>query len=462
MASEVITRFAPSPTGLLHIGGARTALFAWFYAKTLNGKCLLRIEDTDKQRSKQEYTDAIIESFSWMGVGFDGDVVFQSENKANHLKAANDLLSTGNAYHCNCTTERLSQLREEQQKLGQNQKYDGKCRNLNLKEQEGVVVRFKNPSSGKVVFNDVIRGEIEIDNKELDDLILIRSDGSPTYNLSVVVDDKDMKITHVIRGDDHINNTPKQINIFKALGIKEPAYGHVPMILGEDGKRMSKRHGAVGVKEYELMGVLPKAFLNYLTRLGWSLGDQEIFNLKDLISSFKDGSLNKSPAAFSMEKLKWFNKEYLSKKSTQEILDLLLQTDSQFTDSDYSRNVIDLVKDRCSLINDFLLESKYFFTEIQEYDQKAVSKNIKDSSSMIIKSLHSKLEIAEAFSSEEITIAIEEVMVEFEVGFGKVGLPFRIALTGSTSSPSIDRTASLLGKSIVQSRLLKFIEEFSP
>lgn len=462
MASEVITRFAPSPTGLLHIGGARTALFAWFYAKTLNGKCLLRIEDTDKQRSKQEYTDAIIESFSWMGVGFDGDVVFQSENKANHLKAANDLLSTGNAYHCNCTTERLSQLREEQQKLGQNQKYDGKCRNLNLKEQEGVVVRFKNPSSGKVVFNDVIRGEIEIDNKELDDLILIRSDGSPTYNLSVVVDDKDMKITHVIRGDDHINNTPKQINIFKALGIKEPAYGHVPMILGEDGKRMSKRHGAVGVKEYELMGVLPKAFLNYLTRLGWSLGDQEIFNLKDLISSFKDGSLNKSPAAFSMEKLKWFNKEYLSKKSTQEILDLLLQTDSQFTDSDYSRNVIDLVKDRCSLINDFLLESKYFFTEIQEYDQKAVSKNIKDNSSMIIKSLHSKLETAEALSSEEITIAIEEVMVEFEVGFGKVGLPFRIALTGSTSSPSIDRTASLLGKSIVQSRLLKFIEEFSP
>jgi|TARA_B110000438_G_scaffold301356_1_gene356031 glutamyl-tRNA synthetase len=462
MASEVITRFAPSPTGLLHIGGARTALFAWFYAKTLNGKCLLRIEDTDKQRSKQEYTDAIIESFSWMGVGFDGDVVFQSENKANHLKAANDLLSTGNAYHCNCTTERLSQLREEQQKLGQNQKYDGKCRNLNLKEQEGVVVRFKNPSSGKVVFNDVIRGEIEIDNKELDDLILIRSDGSPTYNLSVVVDDKDMQITHVIRGDDHINNTPKQINIFKALGIKEPAYGHVPMILGEDGKRMSKRHGAVGVKEYELMGVLPKAFLNYLTRLGWSLGDQEIFNLKDLISSFKDGSLNKSPAAFSMEKLKWFNKEYLSKKSTQEILDLLLQTDSQFTDSDYSRNVIDLVKDRCSLINDFLLESKYFFTEIQEYDQKAVSKNIKDNSSMIIKSLHSKLETAESLSPEEITIAIEEVMVEFEVGFGKVGLPFRIALTGSTSSPSIDQTASLLGKSIVQSRLLKFIEEFSP
>ena len=462
MASEVITRFAPSPTGLLHIGGARTALFAWFYAKTLNGKCLLRIEDTDKQRSKQEYTDAIIESFSWMGVGFDGDVDFQSENKANHLKAANDLLSTGNAYHCNCTTERLSQLREEQQKLGQNQKYDGKCRNLNLKEQEGVVVRFKNPSSGKVVFNDVIRGEIEIDNKELDDLILIRSDGSPTYNLSVVVDDKDMQITHVIRGDDHINNTPKQINIFKALGIKEPAYGHVPMILGEDGKRMSKRHGAVGVKEYELMGVLPKAFLNYLTRLGWSLGDQEIFNLKDLISSFKDGSLNKSPAAFSMEKLKWFNKEYLSKKSTQEILDLLLQTDSQFTDSDYSRNVIDLVKDRCSLINDFLLESKYFFTEIQEYDQKAVSKNIKDNSSMIIKSLHSKLETAESLSPEEITIAIEEVMVEFEVGFGKVGLPFRIALTGSTSSPSIDQTASLLGKSIVQSRLLKFIEEFSP
>lgn len=461
MASEVITRFAPSPTGLLHLGGARTALFAWFYAKTLNGKCLLRIEDTDKQRSKQEYTDAIIESFSWMGIGFDGDVVFQSKNKDNHLEAAKKLLKSGNAYHCNCSTERLSQLRETQQKSGKNQKYDGKCRNLNLEEQSGTVVRFKNPSSGLVVFNDVIRGKIEIENAELDDLILIRSDGNPTYNLSVVVDDRDMDITHVIRGDDHINNTPKQINIFKALGAKVPAYGHVPMILGEDGKRMSKRHGAVGVKEYELMGVLPEAFLNYLTRLGWSMGDQEIFNLKELISSFKDGSLNKSPAAFSMEKLKWFNKEYLSNKSTQEILELLSGVDSRFENNNYSREVVDLLKDRCSLITDFVFESNYFYNEIQDYDQKAVSKNVKANSSDIMRSLHSILSSLENFNPEEITYAIEKVMNEFDVGFGKVGLPFRIALTGSTSSPSIDQTASLLGKSTVQRRLLNFIEEFS-
>ena len=285
---SVRTRFAPSPTGLLHIGGARTALFAWLYAKSNSGSCLLRIEDTDKERSKQEYTDEIIKSFNWMGVNFDEDVVYQSKNHDRHLEVAKELLKNGKAYVCNCSKERLDQLRKEQEERGENAKYDGKCRNLSISESENTVIRFKNPEEGSVVFKDLIKGQIEFSNEEMDDFIIVRSDGAPTYNLCVVVDDLDMKISHVIRGDDHLNNTPKQINVFDALGIKSPIYGHVPMILGEDGKRMSKRHGAVGVSEYRDMGILPTAFMNYLARLGWSFGDQEIFTSDELLEKFSN------------------------------------------------------------------------------------------------------------------------------------------------------------------------------
>ena len=284
--SLVRTRFAPSPTGLLHIGGARTALFAWLYAKTNSGSCLLRIEDTDKERSKQEFTDEIINSFNWMGVNFDEEVVYQSKNHDRHLAVAKELLKSGKAYVCDCSKERLDQLRKEQQEQGLNPKYDGKCRDLSISESENTVIRFKNPEDGSVVFKDLIKGEIEFRNEEMDDFIIVRSDDAPTYNLCVVVDDLDMKISHVIRGDDHINNTPKQINVFKALEVEPPTYGHVPMILGEDGKRMSKRHGAVGVSEYRDMGILPQAFVNYLARLGWSLGDQEIFTSEELVNNF--------------------------------------------------------------------------------------------------------------------------------------------------------------------------------
>ena len=310
--SSVRTRFAPSPTGLLHIGGARTALFAWLYAKTNSGSCLLRIEDTDKERSKQEFTDEIINSFNWMGVNFDEDVVYQSKNLDRHLVVAKELLKSGQAYVCNCSKERLDQLRKEQQEQGLNPKYDGKCRNLSLSESDNTVIRFKNPEDGSVIFQDLIKGEIEFQNEEMDDFIIVRSDGAPTYNLCVVVDDLDMRISHVIRGDDHLNNTPKQINVFKALKVEPPTYGHVPMILGEDGKRMSKRHGAVGVSEYRDMGILPQAFMNYLARLGWSLGDQEIFTSDELVDNFSSGNLNSAPASFSLDKLTWFNKEYLN------------------------------------------------------------------------------------------------------------------------------------------------------
>ena len=274
----VKTRFAPSPTGYLHIGGARTALFAWLYAKSNQGVCILRIEDTDKERSKEEYTKEIIKSFQWLGINFDDEVIYQSNNFDRYNEVINTLIENGSAYVCNCSKDRLSELRKAQESKGQNPKYDGKCRGLNLERSEETVVRFKFPQEGTTKFTDIVKGDIEVKNSELDDFIIERTDGAATYNLCVVVDDIDSNISHVIRGDDHVNNTFKQVNVFSALNKEVPVYGHVPMILGEDGKRLSKRHGALGVGEYAAMGILPDALKNYLLRLGWSKGDAEIFN----------------------------------------------------------------------------------------------------------------------------------------------------------------------------------------
>jgi len=460
MSKKIVTRFAPSPTGLLHIGGARTALFAWLFAKSHEGICLLRIEDTDIERSKEEYTKAIISSFSWLGIDFDDKPVYQSHNKAVHLEAVQSLLKKGSAYYCDCSTERLNEIRSAQQKAGDKPKYDGKCRDLNHTFREGMVVRFRNPQEGTVEFNDIVKGVIEISNKEMDDLILIRTNGTPTYNLSVVVDDKEMGITHVIRGDDHINNTPRQINIFKALGYNAPIYGHVPMILGEDNKRLSKRHGAVGVEEYKELGVLPDAMRNYLAKLGWSYGDEEIFSESDLISKFKEGKLNNSPAAFSMDKLKWFNKEYLSQIEDSKIFNMLL-SEGTFTDDDYSSKVFHLVKDRCSFLSDYKKETSYFFQELNTYDDLAVKKIINKQSLEIFIDLRKKFLVLEDWSAINVQSLIQQVVSEFDVGFGKVGLPLRLALTGSTNSPSIDQTAELLGKDKVVDRINKAIAAFS-
>ena len=461
MVNKVKTRFAPSPTGTLHIGGARTALFAWLFAKSHQGECLLRIEDTDSERSKPEHTKAIIDSFSWMDIQFDDQVFYQSNNKEQHLLTVSELVESKKAYFCDCTTERLNKIREEQQKEGLKPKYDGKCRDLDLQEGAGTVVRFRNPQEGAVQFTDLVKGVIEISNKELDDLILVRSDGAPTYNLCVVVDDIDMDITHVIRGDDHINNTPRQINIFRALEKKEPIYGHVPMILGEDGKRLSKRHGAVGVTEYEQLGVLPNALKNYLVRLGWSLGDQELFEHEELINKFKEGNINNSPSAFSLEKLSWFNKEYISKIKSEDLLTMLCSMDTKFLKDDYSFNVLELIRDRCSLMNDFSKESKYFFEDIGNYDAKAVSKFINEQAINLLSELLEKLKDISTWQASDIQSTIEKILSKHEVGFGKIGLPLRIALTGSTNSPSIDKMAEVLGQSVVIKRIEKAINEFS-
>ena len=448
---SVRTRFAPSPTGLLHIGGARTALFAWLYAKSNSGSCLLRIEDTDKERSKQEYTDEIINSFNWMGVNFDEDVVYQSKNHDRHLEVAKELLKNGKAYVCNCSKERLDQLRKEQEERGENAKYDGKCRNLSISESDNTVIRFKNPEEGSVVFKDLIKGQIEFSNEEMDDFIIVRSDGAPTYNLCVVVDDLDMKISHVIRGDDHLNNTPKQINVFDALGIKPPIYGHVPMILGEDGKRMSKRHGAVGVSEYRDMGILPTAFMNYLARLGWSLGDQEIFTSDELLGNFSNGKFNSAPASFSLDKLTWYNKEYLNSMEFKDLQDLI--TSDNIKNDQYSKDIIELIRDRCNFLNDFSNEADYFFNKPKEFKEEDKVKAVKEDTLDLLRSLQDRLIDVTDWKSEIIKDEINTFVNEQEIGFAKIGLPLRLSLTGSLNSPSIDRVCELLGKEEVIERV---------
>jgi glutamyl-tRNA synthetase len=371
------------------------------------------------------------------------------------------LIDSNQAYFCNCSSERLNKLRGDQQKEGLKPKYDGKCRDLGLSEGSDTVVRFSNPQEGSVQFNDLVKGVIEISNNELDDLILIRSNGTPTYNLCVVVDDMDMDITHVIRGDDHINNTPRQINIFKALKAKEPVYGHVPMILGEDGKRLSKRHGAVGVSEYQQLGVLPEALKNYLVRLGWSHGDQELFDHEELINKFKEGNINNSPAAFSLEKLSWFNKEYISKIDSELLLSQLSNMNTEFSEDEYSLNVLELIRDRCSLMNDFSNESKYFFKDVDDYDPKAVNKFINKQAVNLLTELLVELKNIATWKSHDVQLSIEKILSKHEIGFGKIGLPLRIALTGSTNSPSIDKTVEVLGKKVVVERIEKAIKVFS-
>ena len=459
--SKIVGRFAPSPTGLLHLGGARTALFAWLFSKSLGGDCLLRLEDTDTERSEQKYTDSIINSFKWMGIEFDQEPVYQSRNKDNHLEKAQELVNKGKAYYCDCSPERLKKIREEQQKKREKPKYDGKCRELGLEKGPNTVIRFRNPVSGSVTFKDLVRGQMEVANKELDDLILVRSDGSPTYNLCVVVDDLDMNVSHVVRGDDHINNTFRQINIFKALEESVPIYGHVPMILGEDGKRMSKRHGAVNVLDYKDLGVLPEAFLNYIVRLGWSYGDQEMFELKELIQIFKDGKLNNSPASFSYEKLLWFNREYFLKMENKTLLELLVPTSKQFKQDDYSAKVINLIKERCSLLSEFENEGSYFYDDSVVVDSKDASKVFTEQAVTILKFLVEGFKELTNWQVEDIKSLFNKVMEKNEVGMASVGKPLRVAITGRMNSASVDETSLVLGQEKVIKRVEDVIKSYS-
>ena len=376
------TRFAPSPTGYLHIGGARTALFAWLYARHQGGEFILRIEDTDLQRSTEAAVAAIIEGMSWLGLDYDEGPIFQMQRMSRYQKILQQLLEQGKAYRCYCSKERLQTLRESQMANKEKPRYDGHCRNLNLPERhESFVLRFKNPTSGIVPFHDLVRGPIEFQNSELDDLIIQRSDGSPTYNFTVVVDDWDMNITTVIRGDDHINNTPRQINLLQALQAPIPEYAHVPMILGSDGKRLSKRHGAMSVTEYREQGFLPEALLNYLVRLGWSHGDDEIFSKKKMIELFSLDRVNNSPAVFNIEKLTWLNQHYLQVENPDYITGLLQPyLQKRNIDSNNGPVLIEVVKalcERSKTLVELADKAVCFYTPVKNYDEKAVAKFFK-------------------------------------------------------------------------------------
>lgn len=437
--SAIRTRFAPSPTGYLHIGGARTALFAWLFAKSQNGDCLLRIEDTDKERSKDEYTTEIIESFKWLGVEFENEVVYQSNNADRYREIIDQLLDQGSAYICK----------------GEDLETDKKYRDQNLPRDNKTVVRFKMPEEGNTVYADIVKGQIEVANEQLDDFIIERSDGSATYNLCVVVDDLDSDISHVIRGDDHVNNTFKQINVFKALNKNVPTYGHVPMILGEDGKRLSKRHGALGVREYAGLGILPEALKNYLLRLGWSMGDDEIFNGEDMKKNFQLGILNKSPATFSMDKLLWFNKYYLDQMSLDQLMKVVPLKD--FDGSEYSKTVLETIRDRCSTLNEFSTNADYFFKDPEDYEQSLLLKHCKENTFDHLSLLKEQLEALQIWEQAHIKEVIDRVVLDLEIGFGKIGLPLRLALTATVNSPSIDLVCEILEKEITIRRLENFL-----
>ncbi len=457
--SNPISRFAPSPTGYLHIGGARTALFAYLYAKKLGGKFKLRIEDTDLNRSTKESIKTILEAMKWLGLDYDSDIVYQTKNLTRHKQIINKLLTQDDAYYCQCTQKRLNKLREKLKIDGKKAKYDGKCRDKGLKCG---VVRFKNPVAGSVVINDLIKGDIIINNSELDDLIIARSDGSPTYNLSVVVDDIDMGVSIVIRGNDHINNTPRQINLYNALGAKKPNFAHLPMILNENGTRLSKRYGAMSVMQYKEDGFLPDALLNYILRLGFSYGDKEIFSQKEMLELFELARINKSPANFDNNKLLWLNQQYIKNTSNKNIFKHLkyhLHKNSiNYHNGIDILSVIGILKLRVKTLVEMTKQCKMFYQNIDKYDEKIAKKQLNSKTKPVLELLLVKLANLDIWTSEVIHQVISDICVELNIGFGKVGQPFRLALSGNGISPSIDITAEFVGREQTIIRLKNAID----
>jgi glutamyl-tRNA synthetase len=458
------TRFAPSPTGVLHVGGARTALFCWLYSKQTHGKFVLRIEDTDLERSTAQSVKAILDAMQWLGLDYDEGPYYQTQRFERYQAVIRQLIEQGDAYYCQCSRERLDELRARQMADKQKPRYDGRCRDLGLvpRADAPMVIRFRNPQQGVVSFRDHVKGVVSVSNGELDDLIIERSDGSPTYNLSVVVDDMDMAITHVLRGDDHVNNTPRQVNILRALDAPVPEYAHVPMILGDDGKRLSKRHGAVGVMEYCEAGYLPEAMLNYLVRLGWSHGDQEIFSRAEMIELFSLDDLNNSASTFNTEKLNWINQQYLMSMPLESVTRLVEQRlqrlgISHDASADLSP-VVELYRQRSSTINELVDNILYVFQEFEQYDEKAAAKVLKPQALLPLQRLREQLGSLSSWTASDIHGVIEALTRELEVGMGKIGQPLRVAITGGSFSPPIDQTAELLGRDRCLARLDRAIE----
>jgi glutamyl-tRNA synthetase len=458
---SVITRFAPSPTGFLHIGGARTALFCWLYARRHGGRFVLRIEDTDIERSTPEAINAILEGMSWLGLDYDEGPFYQTDRFDRYREVLNQMLEAGTAYRCYCSKQRLESLRAEQQGRKEKPRYDGRCRHLTTPPADAEstpVIRFKQPREGHTVVDDQVKGHVVFDNAELDDLIIARGDGTPTYNFVVVVDDMDMNISHVIRGDDHLNNSARQANILQALGIAPPVYAHVPMILDETGKKLSKRTGAASVMDYRDAGYLPEAVVNYLVRLGWAHGDQEVFTLDEMIEHFDITDINHSASSLNPSKLDWLNQHYLKTLPRAHIARHLaghlgaLGVDPGAAGTPDIEAVVEAQAERSKTLIEMAQQSVFFYQTPSAYEEKAARKHLLGAESTLL-ALHEALSALESWEASELHNAVIGVAEEHDLKLGKVAQPIRVAVSGGPVSPPIDQTLELLGRKVSLSRI---------
>jgi len=454
----VVTRFAPSPTGMLHVGGVRTALFSWLYARRMGGNFILRVEDTDRERSTDEAVKVILEGMAWLDLNADEGPYYQTQRFDRYKEVIRGMLDDGTAYHCYCTKQELDAMREGQIARKEKPRYTGICRDRTT-PREGVnpVVRFRNPTDGAVVVEDLVHGSVTFQNTELDDLIIARSDSTPTYNFCVVVDDMDMNVTHVIRGDDHLNNTPRQMNMLLALGAKPPVYAHVPMILGPDGAKLSKRHGAVSVLQYEEEGFLPDALLNYLVRLGWSHGDQEIFTREEMIAFFDIHDVNKAASAFNPEKLLWLNQQHMMRAAPAALIphlqSQLARLGLQSDNKELLEGVILAQRERAKTMKEMAQNSRFFFTDQLEMDPKAVAKHLTPAALPMLQQVRERLAAITEWSTAAIHTALNDLATQLQAGLGKVAQPLRVAVAGSAVSPPIDATLALLGRERTLARI---------
>lgn len=463
----VRTRFAPSPTGTLHLGSVRTALFSWLYARHHGGEFVLRIEDTDRERSTEENVQAILDGMAWLGLDADEGPLYQTERLARYREVIDAWVGEGKAYRCYCTREELDQLRAEQMERGEKTRYDGRCRER-TEPREGVspVVRFRNPLEGQVLVEDQVRGQVVFDNAELDDLIIARSDGTPTYNFSVIIDDYDMGITHVIRGDDHLNNTPRQMNMLQALGAEPPVYAHLPMILGPDGAKLSKRHGAVDIREYREQGYLPAAMLNYLVRLGWSHGDQEIFSVDEMIRLFDLVDVNHSASSFNPEKLLWINQQHIIAASTEELgsalMPFLVKAGLDPAEGPDPVTVAEAYHERAETLLHMAAGARYCYEDFETIDPKSAKKHLRPVILEPMRTLRARLAGLVHWGETAISEAVNDVAEDYDLNLGKLGQPLRVAVTGGPVSPPIDVTLRLVGQPRTIARLdraIALIEE---
>jgi len=459
--TSVRTRFAPSPTGYLHIGGARTALFNFLFARHHGGKYILRIEDTDRERSTKEAIEAILDGLTWLGLDWDEGPFFQSQRTELYLEAVERLLSSGRAYRCVCTAEELKARRERAVKMGESPVYDGRCRDLAIGPGEGrpFAVRFRAPREGTTVVDDLVKGRVVFENADLDDLIVLRSDGTPTYNLCAVVDDAAMGITHIIRGDDHLSNTPRQIALYQALGASPPQFGHVPLILGPDKTRLSKRHGAMSVTAYRAMGYLPEAMVNYLARLGWSYGDQEIFSRAELIEKFSLENVGKSAGVFNPEKLLWLNAHYMRALPPDKLARMVrpfIEERGFFVPANgehWLEKMVMTLRERSQTLAELVEMSNFYFADRIEIDPTAAAKVLKPQALPLLKSVARNLAELHDWTVEAIQGAFEKTLSEFGTKLGKVAQPVRVAVTGGTASPGIFEVLELVGRERTVARI---------